>query len=197
MAHGKRLAGRSEAWLGGQGGAGEGDRTTEAERGSSLRFLPPSPSLGFSKPKPAAYLKKKKKKKALKESYRQLQKKKQKNKTPQTHTQNPNRSSISPPTSPQHKSLLFHFFSKFCPSPLRLGSQGRLLVGGGRHAAGRAHLWPEGGGSSSPHDLLDPDTRQPASWAPARRGERGQLVPTAGPSAPLASPPADPCTFSS
>ena len=64
VAHGKRLAGRSEAWLGGQGGAGEGDRTTEAERGSSLRFLPPSPSLGFSKPKPAAYLKKKKKKKS-------------------------------------------------------------------------------------------------------------------------------------
>lgn len=189
MAHGKRLAGRSEAWLGGQGGAGEGDRTTEAERGSSLRFLPPSPSLGFSKPKPAAYLKKKKKKHLRKvtDSYK---------KTPHKHTQNPNRSPTSLPTSPQRKSFLFHFFSNFRLSPLRQGGQGRLLVGGGRHAAGRAHLWPEGGGSGSPHYLLDPDTHQLASWAPARRGDQGQLVPMAGPSAPLAFPPADPCTFS-
>lgn len=188
MAHGKRLAGRSEAWLGGQGGAGEGDRTTEAERGSSLRFLPPSPSLGFSKPKPAAYLKKKKKK-ALKESYRQLQK----NPTNTHRIQTVLRPPCPPPPNTRVSSFIsFHFRL----SPLRLGGQGRLLVGGGRHAAGRAHLWPEGGGSGSPHYLLDPDTHQPASWAPARRGDQGQLVPTAGPSAPLAFPPADPCTFS-
>lgn len=171
------------------GELGKGTEPRRQIRGSSLRFLPPSPLRGF--PSQSLQLTLKKKKKHLRKVTDNYKKKK----PPQTHTQNPNRSPISPPTSPQHKSFLFHF--KFCLSPLCLGSQGRLRVGGGRHAAGRARLWPEGGGSRRPHDPLDPDTRQPASWAPARRGEREQMVPTVGPSAPLAFLPAHPCTFSS
>ena len=149
-----------------RGELGKGTEPGRQIRGSSLRFLPPLTPPGFSKPKPAAYLKKKKK--ALKESYRRQKK------TPtNTHTHEIQTVLPSPRPPPPNTRVSCFISFKFCLSPLCLGSQGRLRVGGGRHAAGRAHLWPEGGGSGRPHDPLDPDTRQPASWAPARkRGAR-------------------------
>lgn len=142
-----------------RGELGKGTEPQRQTRGSGLRFLPPHPS-GVSKPKPAAYLKKKHLRK-VRDNYK---------KNPQTHTE-PKPSSIPRPPPPTRAPCFVS--SKLCLSPLCLGNRSRLRVGGGRHAAGRAHLWPEGGGSGRPHDPLDPDTRQPASWAPARkRGAR-------------------------
>lgn len=63
------------------GELGKGTEPRRQIRGSSLRFLPPSPLRGF--PSQSLQLTLKKKKKALKESYRQLQKK---NTPTNTHT---------------------------------------------------------------------------------------------------------------
>lgn len=67
MAHGKRLAGRAEAWLmGSRKSWGTGQYHEGRQRGKqSLRFLPFIP-LGISKPKPATYLKTERKKKEKK-----------------------------------------------------------------------------------------------------------------------------------
>lgn len=63
MAHGKRLAGRAEAWLeGSRKSWGKGQYHEGKQRGSSLRFLSLIP-LGISKPKPATYLETERKKK--------------------------------------------------------------------------------------------------------------------------------------
>lgn len=170
MAHGKRLAGRSEAWLGGQGGAGEGDRTTEAERGSSLRFLPPSPSLGFSKPKPAAYLKKKKKK-ALKESYGQLQKK-----PPQTHTKSKPFSHLPahlPPTQEFPVSFLFKLSPVTSPS----GGPGQTAGGWGQARGGQSPSLA--GGRRERQSPLPPRSRHPPAGLLGPRQERGSRA--AGP----------------
>lgn len=137
----------------------------KADKGAAASgFCPPIP-LGVFQAKACSLLKKKKKLKkklkALKESYRQLLKKKTKNK----HTQNPNRSPISPPASPQHNSCLSSFLSFFYNLPATSPSgrpRGQLLVGGDRHTEGRAHLWPVGGGNTSPYCILNPDTHQPA-----------------------------------
>lgn len=68
MAHGKRLAGRAEAWLiGSRKSWGKGQYHEGKQRGSSLRFLPLIP-LGISKPKPATYLETERKKKKKKKS---------------------------------------------------------------------------------------------------------------------------------
>lgn len=85
MAHGKRLAGRAEAWLvGSRKSWGKGQYHEGRQRGSSLRFLPFIP-LGITKPKPATYLKTERRKKEKKKKhlwiYRQLQK------NGNTHTQ--------------------------------------------------------------------------------------------------------------
>lgn len=111
----------------------------------SLRFLPVIP-LGIFKPKPATYFEKEKEKR------KKLQTTTKHTHThahahTHTHTLQTVFPCIFPP--PQHNSFLFSFFL-FLPatSPSRRPKI-RLLVGGHRHAVGRARLWPERVGSAT------------------------------------------------
>lgn len=65
MAHGKQLAGRTEAWLKGSGRSWGKDSTVKADKGAAASGSCPAP--GISKPKPATYLKKKREKEKEKE----------------------------------------------------------------------------------------------------------------------------------
>lgn len=168
MAHGKRLAGRSEAWLKGvREELGKGDSTTKADKAAAASgFCPHFPRVFQAK---ACSFKKKS---ALKESYRQLPNKTippinnhthtRKHTATHAHTQSKPFSNLPPPPT-QYSFLFLFLFLLFCLPPLHLGGQGYdcwWVVTGTQRA--EPHLWPQGGGITDPRYILNVDTQQPA-----------------------------------
>ena len=174
-----------------RGELGKGTEPRRQIRGSSLRFLPPLTPPGFSKPKPAAYLKKKKK--ALKESYRR-QKKTPTNTPP--HTKSKPFSHLPanlPPTQEFPVSFRLSFVCHLSVWGARVDCG---WVGAGTQRAEPIFGRREAGAAGPTTPSIQTPVSRPPGLQPGR-GEREQVVPTVGPSAPLAFLPADPCTFSS
>ena len=172
-----------------RGELGKGTEPRRQIRGSSLRFLPPSPLRGFPSQSLQLTLKKKK---ALKESYR-LQKKK--NPT-NTHTKSKPFSHL-----PAHLPPTQEFPVSFCLSFVCHLSVWGARVDCGWVGAGTQQAEPifgrrEAGAAGPTNPLIQTPVSRPPGLLPGR-GEQEQVVPTVGPSAPLAFLPADPCTFSS